>query len=179
MKTIIDYSHHLLKQNITKNDIVLDLTVGNGNDTLFLVRIAGFVYGFDIQNNAIVQTKQRLTGYNNFKLINDSHEYFNCYIKEKFKAAIFNLGYLPGGDKSITTTAATTLVTVKKVLSNLLIDGICVLVVYPGHNQGQCESMVLLNYLTKLDQSKYRVLKYEYINQINYPPYLLGVRRLQ
>ncbi|MCK9536589.1 MAG: class I SAM-dependent methyltransferase [Bacilli bacterium] len=179
VKTIIDLSHDLIKENITKQDVVLDLTVGNGNDTLFLVKIAKFVYGFDIQTAAINQAKLKLVNYDNYRLINTSHEYFLDYINKDFKAAIFNLGYLPGGNKLITTMAGSTLLTLKLVLENIKVTGICVLVVYPGHYEGKRESQALLNYSAKLDQLKYQVIKYEFINQINNPPYLLAIRRLQ
>ncbi|MEJ7220935.1 class I SAM-dependent methyltransferase, partial [Staphylococcus gallinarum] len=85
-------------------------TCGNGNDTLFLAQNVpnGFVYGFDIQQLAITNTEQKVATFSNVKLIKDSHNNVKQYIKAehigKIDAAIFNLGYLPKGDKSIVTT---------------------------------------------------------------------------
>ena len=49
MQKIIEFAHYLLKEKITSSDICLDMTLGNGNDTLFLLKYAKFVYAFDIQ----------------------------------------------------------------------------------------------------------------------------------
>ena len=48
--------HLILAETISKGDIVIDATCGNGHDTLFLAQCAldinsGFLYGFDIQVN--------------------------------------------------------------------------------------------------------------------------------
>lgn len=177
MKTVIEFAHDLLKDNITKDDIALDMTLGNGFDTLFLVQNCKFVYGFDIQKEACLKTAERLQGFKNFELINDSHQKFLEYVNIPYKGVIFNLGYLPKGNKNIVTQAKTTLETLQLVLDNIMIDGICVLVVYPGHPEGNRESIVLEDYLKKLNQKNYDVIKYEFINQINYPPYLLAIRR--
>jgi len=179
LHSILEFSHKLLQKHITKADDALDLTVGNGNDMLFLVRIARFVYGFDIQTEAIKRAEEKLAGYDNYLLINDSHENFITYVKDKYKAAIFNLGYLPGGDKTITTKAEITLRAMKAVLENIEKGGICVTVVYPGHPEGEEESRILFDYLSGLNQEQYQVLKYEFINQINRPPYILATRRMR
>jgi|CZCB01.1.fsa_nt_gi hypothetical protein len=179
MLSVIEFSHRLLQEHVTKEDVALDLTVGNGHDILFLTQVARFVYGFDIQAEALERAATRLAGRENYLLIKDSHENFPDYVKEGFKAAVFNLGYLPGGDKTITTKAEATLKTVRAVLENILPGGICVIVVYPGHPEGKRESNLLLEYLSGLEQTRYQALKYEFINQINDPPYLLAVRRMK
>lgn len=178
MKKIIEFAHQLIEEKITKEDVVLDLTVGNGNDTLFLCKIAKFVYGFDIQKEACEHTKIRLNNlYNNYEIINDSHLNFRNYVSHPFKAAIFNLGYLPKGSKNITTSAKVTLLTLKLILEDMETGGICVIVVYPGHQEGMNESIALSEYLKGLDQHSYDVIKYEFFNQINYPPYLFAIKK--
>ncbi len=65
---------------IKDGHIALDCTVGNGKDTLNLVRLVGEkgkVYGFDIQEKAIINTEKKLQKLNldkNVILINDGHE---------------------------------------------------------------------------------------------------------
>lgn len=98
MESVIDFSHSLLKSHITKDDVVIDMTVGNGNDTLVLASIARKVYGFDIQKDACTKTSEGLKDFNNYRIINDSHLNFEKYVKEDFCGVIFNLGYLPKGD---------------------------------------------------------------------------------
>lgn len=177
MKSVIEYSHAILREHLTINDIALDMTVGNGHDTLFLVQNVKFVYGFDIQEIACLNTKNRLANYQNYQIINDSHENFLNYVRESFKGVIFNLGYLPNGNKEICTQVSTTLKTLDLVLKHLETQGICVVVIYPGHQEGYQEAIELEEYLRQLDQKEYDVLKYQYINQINNPPYLVAIRR--
>lgn len=177
MKSIIEYSHAILKEHLTSNDIAIDMTVGNGHDTLFLVQNVKYVYGFDIQEIACFNTKKKLANYQNYQIINDSHENFLKYVNDSYKGVIFNLGYLPKGNKEICTQAKTTLKTLDLALKHLEIQGICVVVIYPGHPEGYQEAIELEEYLRKLDQKEYDVLKYQYINQINNPPYLVAIWR--
>lgn len=177
MDSVIDFSHYLLKKHTTKDSITIDMTIGNGNDTLFLAQNTKFVYGFDIQETACIKTRELLKDYNNFKLINDSHLFFDKYVLEEFSAVIFNLGYLPGGNKQIHTEARVVLDTLKKVLFKLKVNGICNIVFYPGHVSGKEEVNLLTSYLRELDQKEFDVLKYEFINQINYPPFLISIKK--
>jgi predicted methyltransferase len=177
MDNVIKFSHHLLKEHLTKDDIAIDMTVGNGNDTLVLVQTAKFVYGFDIQKQACINAKNLLQGYTNYKIINDSHLSFDQYVQEEIAGVIFNLGYLPGGNKNIHTNASTVLKTLKKVLKLLKTGGICILVFYPGHPSGMEEVKIIGTYLSTLNQKEYDVLKYEFINQINNPPFLIAIKK--
>ena len=61
-----------------------------------------FCFGFDIQKEALDNTKSLLeeSGIDNFKLILDSHENILNYVSS-FKGVVFNLGYLPKGDKRL------------------------------------------------------------------------------
>ena len=105
---VIEFVHELIKNKVNSNDLCVDMTIGNGFDTLLLCNISKFVYGFDIQQIAINNTDKLLkeNSKSNYKLICDSHEFIDKYINSKIKFAIYNLGYLPCGNKSITTLAA-------------------------------------------------------------------------
>ena len=109
VKTLTD-GPCLLAEVVTKEDIVVDATMGNGHDTLFLAQLAKQVYAFDIQEQAVEKTRQRLAeaDLDNAQLILAGHETLDQYT-DHFKAAIFNLGYLPSADKSVITRPATTL----------------------------------------------------------------------
>ena len=50
----------LFKENINKDDITIDATIGNGHDTAILAELSKFVYGFDIQELALVNTTNLL-----------------------------------------------------------------------------------------------------------------------
>ncbi|CCV63976.1 Methyltransferase [Alteracholeplasma palmae J233] len=160
---IIDIAHKILKDHISKDDIIIDATVGNGYDTLFLASICKHVYGFDIQEKAIHETQTKTKDLRNVTLIHDSFENITLHV-DKFNGVIFNLGYLPNGDKSITTLKDTTHKTINQLLNlnNIFI----LIVVYPGHEEGYLESMMLKDLFSTISTP---VLKIEIENRENAP----------
>ena len=110
-------------------------------------------------------------------MIKDSHSNICTYVHDKIDAVMYNLGYLPNGDKNKTTMTDTTISSIKDVLKLLNADGIITIVCYPGHSEGLKESIELEKFLRTLNQKEYDVIKYDFINQINNPPYLLAVRK--
>lgn len=185
MESILSFSHQLLKTHIIEGDTVVDATVGNGNDTLVLAQLvgpSGRVHGFDIQEQAIQNTQEKLllTGQlDQVQLHLRGHEKVNQVLEpnQRIGGAIFNLGYLPKGDKTIITKSTTTLQALSSLLDHLRIGGILVLVLYYGHEGGLEESQAVEEYVTKLDQKNFSVLKYQFVNQVNQPPYLLAIER--
>lgn len=186
LKGILNYTHYLLEESVNNGDTVIDATCGNGNDTLFLSNIVGengHVLAFDIQEQAITETKKILSNNkrNNVSLIHDSHENIINYLPDdknlKIGGAIFNLGYLPKGDKSIITNGYSTIIAMDTILSALKRDGLIVIVVYHGHEGGKHEKEALLKHVIHLDQKKYNVLRYGFINQKNNPPFILAIQK--
>lgn len=187
MLGIIPFAHSLLENSITDGDFAVDCTVGNGHDTQLLAKLVGYtgyVYGFDVQEEAITKTKRRLTSSDlneRVTLFHCSHEHiFDTIPKEnhkKIKAAIFNLGYLPGGNKDIVTKPASTLTAIESLLSMLPKNGVIVLVIYHGHEEGKKEKEAILSYVKNVDQQKANVLKYGFINQINNPPFVIAIKK--
>lgn len=163
--------------------IVVDCTVGNGNDTLELARLigeTGKVYGFDIQQTAIDITYERLKEnhlLDRTNLIKDSHSNIDLYIKEKVDFIIYNLGYLPKGDKTIKTNKFTTVSSLNKALELLKENGVMLITCYVGHDGGMEEKEGVESLLKSLNQKDYNVVKHEFINQNNYPPILYGVEK--
>lgn len=49
----LEMAHDFLREIITDQDTVVDATMGNGHDTLFLAKLAKEVYAFDIQEQAL------------------------------------------------------------------------------------------------------------------------------
>lgn len=141
------FIHKYIKSLINKDDIVADLTAGNGNDTLFLCSLAKKVYAFDIQKQAIENTKIKTKDYNNAVLINDNHSNLNKYISEKIKLAIFNLGYLPNSDSEIITNKDDTLSAFKKAYNLLDTNGYIVITFYIGHIGGKEEYYYIDKYI--------------------------------
>lgn len=71
MKRPLEMAHDFLAEVVTQDDIVVDATMGNGHDTLFLAKLAKQVYAFDIQEQALEKTQERLNqaGMTNAQLI--------------------------------------------------------------------------------------------------------------
>ena len=180
IKRIIPYAHDMIKEYVNPNSIVVDMTVGNGNDTLFLSKIAYKVYGFDIQEIALTKTKKLLSDsdISNVELIKDNHFFFDNYIDKDIDCFVFNLGYLPGGNKSLTTQSENTYRTILKCLNNLSDNGLVSITLYPGHPEGKIESDYLNEQLLKLPSNEYNVLKYQMINKNN-SPYNIFIEKLK
>ena len=61
IKNCLGQSHEIVERLVKEGDIVVDATAGNGNDTVFLAKLAGEngkVYAFDIQEKALSKTKE-------------------------------------------------------------------------------------------------------------------------
>lgn len=108
-------AHAFLDEILTDQDLAVDGTMGNGHDTLFLAQRAGKVVAFDIQEQALNTTAEKLekAGLTNAQLVLTGHESLDQFV-DQCKAAIFNLGYLPSADKSVITLPETTLQAIKK-----------------------------------------------------------------
>jgi len=164
------FTHFLLEKFLRSGEIVIDATVGNGYDTLFLaqaVGASGLVYAFDIQENALQKTKILLEKNNclqQVNLIHDGHEKISQYVREPVAAIIYNLGYLPGGNKEIITKGETTLLSLQQGMELLSSGGIISLIVYPGHPGGKKEADLLEQYLTSLSPRIWQVMKWSRVN---------------
>ena len=112
------------------------------------------------------------------QLIQDGHQHAAQYISQPLSAAVFNFGYLPRGDKSITTQAQTSVAAVQAALDALQAQGIVCAVLYHGHAAGKPEMQALLDYASSLPHNRFRVLRYEFINKQNCPPILLGIEKI-
>ncbi|WP_097027937.1 class I SAM-dependent methyltransferase [Clostridium peptidivorans] len=179
----MNIAKEICKIKIEEGDKVVDATMGKGSDTLFLASLVGErgeVYSFDIQSEAIQATKEKLEK-NNVKakvnLILDGHENIDKYVEGGVKIVMFNLGYLPSSSHSITTKAHTTIEAVKKSLKILVPNGVVILVIYHGHENGKAEKEALEKYTKTLNQREYNVAQLEFANQINYPPRLLVIEK--
>ena len=178
---ILSYTKYILKRCVNYGENVIDATVGNGNDTLYLselVGVDGRVFGFDVQQEAIANTKYKLDTANiqNVCLIQDGHENVLKYISEEISAAIFNLGYLPGSDKSVTTNGSTTWKAVVDILSLSKQGGIIVLVIYHGHETGKVERDAIEAAVATLDPAQTEVLRYEFLNKTD-APYVIAIEK--
>jgi len=183
IKNSLGQSHEIIERIVKEGDTVVDATAGNGNDTLFLAGLvgeSGKVYAFDIQRAAVENTRKKLFSagmLDRVTIINDSHHRMDKYIKEKIKAVMFNLGYLPGGDHSIGTKGETTIEALDKAMGLLQDDGIITVVVYYGGDSGFEEKEMLMEYIKTIDSKLFTVMKTEFVNQVNCPPILVCIAK--
>ena len=139
------------------------------------------VYAFDVQQQAVEATLNRLTenGATNATVILDGHEKVANYVEQEIAGAIFNLGYLPGADHSIVTKGNTTIMAIEQLLKQLKVGGIIVLVIYHGHEGGKEERDEVLHFVRSLPQKYVHVLRYEFINQQNDPPFIVALEKVK
>lgn len=158
-----------LRAAIQPGDTVIDATMGNGHDTLTLCHLVGEngrVIAFDVQAQAVENTRQRLTEagvIDRAELYCLGHQHMREKA-EKADAVVFNLGWLPGGDKSVTTHLDTTMDAVGQALDILRPMGVLLLCVYPGHAEGDRERAALTRYFAELPPQRFNVLHQQFIN---------------
>ena len=180
MFELLDAAKAFIEPIIRPDSVLCDFTMGNGHDTEYLCKKVpdGKVYAFDIQESALVNTRKRLddAGLSNAVLIHSSHANCKEYIKEPIDGGMFNLGYLPGGDKSKHTMCETTFKAVKDGIELLKGGGVLVISVYPGHDEGRREGEMLLEYLATYDRKYYSVMNCRMINSYD-SPFIIAVEK--
>ena len=171
---------HFIKEHLGEGDVAVDFTMGNGNDTLFLsetVGATGKVYAFDIQEEALVSTRNHLTengAPENYTLICASHHRVKEFVDGPIKAGMFNLGYLPGsGKKAVTTMRETTMPAVMAAIDLLLPDGVLIVAIYPGHEEGALEGDKLREYFKTTSRYKICPSEFHILNSPTSPYFFL------
>ena len=159
-----------MEKVIRQGDIVVDATMGNGHDTERLAELvgeSGHVYAFDVQEQAVQNTRERLEKaglLSRTTLFLESHEHLAERVPTLVRAVMFNLGWLPGGDKHITTHLDSTRKAVEGALSVLAPMGVLCMCVYPGHDEGMRELEHLTQYFSSLDPRRFNCLMQTFVN---------------
>lgn len=176
----------LAKDYLKPGMTAIDATCGNGNDSLFLkqcITKSGKLYALDIQKEAIEQTRNLLSlnGYEESECLiikQCSHEVFDFLEPdEQVDLVIYNLGYLPKGDKKMTTHFETTLKSINSAMTCIKQGGLIFILCYRGHAEGEEEFHHIESFLTQQSQREFDVLKMAFINQQNKPPVMWIVER--
>ncbi|MBR4441998.1 MAG: class I SAM-dependent methyltransferase [Clostridia bacterium] len=183
LKSARHWAEELLRQAVGEGARVIDGTMGNGHDTLWLAELVGGmgrVYAFDIQREAVERTRARLeeAGLSQRAvLFHAGHERIAELVPEPVDAAVFNLGWLPGADKALRTQADTTLAAANAALDKLKEGGLLTICAYPGHEEGRVERDMLLEWARNLPHARYDAMIRAYLNQPNDPPVLFAVKK--
>ena len=195
---IVQWGHDLLAEVVSTGDLAVDLTAGNGNDTLALFQLVGptgRVAAFDIQLPALVATKERLTdvgavvrlhentdealsrdvGVDLFQL---DHAALTDVVRDCPMGIIANLGYLPGGEQNIVTQPESTVMALDQSCQLLAIGGRMAIVVYPGHPGGSAEGNAVDHFMSELDSQMFHVVLMRVSNRPQ-APFLYVVEKLK
>jgi predicted methyltransferase len=180
-----DLAQRVLRPTLTPGDWVVDATMGNGHDTVWLANCVGStgrVFGFDVQSAALAATSKRVRGLPQVTLFPHGHEHLADHLPQAAKhhlaAVMFNLGYLPGAPKAIATDAATTLAGLGQALDFLRVGGLVSLVLYPGHPGGAHEADAVRAYIQTLP-TVFAATQCVRINALGAPPELCLVERVR
>lgn len=175
---MVDRVHQILSAKLKPGDRAADAAMGNGWDTLKLCELvgeSGKVYGFDIQEKAVLTTKERLAkaGFmERAELFCCSHSEAGERIHENIQAFTMNLGYLPGGDKQIVTRSESTVAALKVLTQLLSSGGLGLVLIYYGHPGGKEEKEAVETFMQEMPSGWGEILRTEIVNRKNCPPIL-------
>ena len=178
------WAQELLSQALYEGAVAVDATMGGGGDALFLcerVGESGRVYAFDVQPFAVERTRARLEEagmIGRATLVLDGHEHVARHVLEPVDAAVFNLGWLPGGDKAVTTHVETTLAALDACLGLLKPRGLLTVCVYPGHPEGEVELHAVSAWGRALPAG-FQAMTKAFLNPARPAPTLIAVQRIR
>lgn len=166
--------------------VVVDGTVGNGHDTLFLAKLVGekgHVYGFDVQESGLANAQERLEKVSlaeRVTLFHAGHETVAEKLPEgtAVAGAMYNLGYLPGSDHAVITRAQTTIASLQALLPMLMANGVVTVHIYTGHEGGTAEGDEIKVWAKTLPWKEYRVGRYDFPNKELNKEHLLVIEKL-
>ena len=172
-----------LRASVRAGDSVIDATMGNGGDTRLLCRLVGpdgHVTAFDVQPEALRSTKAKLEEeglLERASLILSGHEAMEAYVSGPVQAVVFNFGWLPGADHTVTTRCETSLRAAEAALRLLSPGGIVTLCIYPGHEEGARELEALARWSSALPVREFNVLRHQFINAADSTPNLILIQK--
>ncbi|MEW8957072.1 class I SAM-dependent methyltransferase [Clostridium sp.] len=168
-------THNIIKTYCRDFQLAVDCTLGNGHDCDFLRENFKKVYAFEIQEH--IANKYLENNYDNVEVIINSHKYIKDYIKEEADCIMYNLGFLPGGDKNITTLYESSLYSISKSLDIIKPGGFITVAVYPGHEQGKNEKDGLYEFFKTLPKNKFGVMEHNFFNRSPKSPSLIVIEK--
>ena len=184
---VLRNARHLAADYMTRavreGDVVVDATMGNGKDTLFLCGLvgkSGHVYAFDVQAEAVARTRERIAEAGcaaRTTLLLAGHETMAEHVAGPVQAVMFNLGWLPGAEHAVTTRTETTLTAVRAAAELIAPGGIVTVCVYPGHEEGTRELEALRQFTAGLDVRRFNVLHHSFVNASAQTPQLFLIQK--
>lgn len=112
------------------------------------------------------------------RLIHDSHARMGLYVRGPVDAILFNLGRLPGSDRTVYTKSCATIAAIEAGLGLLRRDGLLCIAAYWGDPICNEEYREVYDYLKGIPPRQAEVLFHEYINEPHCPPAFFAVRKV-
>jgi SAM-dependent methyltransferase len=188
---VLSVAQRFVADYVQPGDCVVDATLGNGIDAVFLARLVGAggtVFGFDVQEEALDRTRERVErelraeGGAEMCLHLLDHAQMALGVGEEYRgriaAVMFNLGYLPKAPHERITRPESTMPALEASLALLKAGGIISVVAYPGHKGGDMEAEAVERWASALPHERYQVGTYRYLNQRKSPPVWIGITKL-
>ncbi len=173
----LSLAHAYWKELLCAGGIAIDATCGNGHDTMILAELLltypeSLLFGLDIQQSALNKTSALLQSAipaSHFARVS-LHQLCHGNIDRlplpaSPRLIVYNLGYLPGGDKTITTQTPTTLQSLQKAADLLAPHGAISVTCYPGHLEGEKEESAILNWARQLPHAKWQICHHRWVNR--------------
>jgi predicted methyltransferase len=185
LRGAVALSHFFLRERVREGDKVVDATCGNGHDTLLLAQLvgpAGRVWAFDIQADALSATRRLLHEAGclaQTELVAAGHERLGEFVAAPVRAVVFNLGYLPGGDKSCVTRPESTAAAMQQGSDLLIPGGIMTIAVYTGHPGGAEEGAAVEAWAGNLSPALFNVWHCRQASRPATAPWLVVVEKVK
>jgi hypothetical protein len=167
----VDRAHAFLADHVQPGTWAVDATAGNGHDTAFLasrVGTGGRVLALDLQAEALASASLRLLQLGlreRCELVHGSHCQLLKHLPEaaigQVSAVVFNLGYLPGGNKCLVTRPESTLSCLDACLVCCQRGAALSILAYRGHPGGMEESEAVEAWIQRRQKDFARVERAE------------------
>jgi SAM-dependent methyltransferase len=185
LRGAVPLCHYFLRERVRPGDRVVDATCGNGQDTLLLAELVGErgrVFALDIQEEALARTARRLAEAGvaeRVELLCAGHERLGSLVSGPLRAVIFNLGYLPAGDRRIRTGEVTTLPALAQAAELLVPGGVLLLAVYTGHDGGGEEWQAVQEWCAGLEPKFFNAWHARQLNRSEVAPFVVVVEKVR
>jgi hypothetical protein len=183
LRGAVALSHFFLRERVQPGDRVVDATCGNGRDTLLMAQLVGptgRVWAFDVQACAVAETRALLTTAGctgQTELMAVGHQRLAEFVAEPLRAAVFNLGYLPGGNREVATGSQSTVAALEQAAKLLLPGGIIVICIYTGHSGGPEEGAAVAGWGAALPPEQFNVWRSSQVNRPATAPSLVLIEK--
>lgn len=184
----LDLAPYYWQKVLQEGDWAIDATCGNGKDSVKLAKLltqTGGLISLDIQEKALENANQLFLSQltteerSRIHLFCSSHETVPEMAESKpIRLIVYNLGYLPGGDKQLTTLTETTLISIKKSLTTISTKGLLSITCYPGHPEGAKEQKELIHFATTLKSDVWNIIHHIWPNRPKSPSLLIIQKKI-